>query len=85
MTHNGLRIMNYDMNEACYTLGLSTHIPTDNTPSSNVPYLYKGTFDTSRPGYGYCNSDLKNPYLNREQLQAKMIAPSIYMGDALDN
>ena len=81
---NKREIMNYDMNEACYTLGLSPHIPTENTPSSNVPYLYKGTFDTSRPGYGYCNSDLKNPYLNREQLQAKMIAPSVYMGDALD-
>lgn len=84
MIHNGLRIMNYDMNEACYTLGLSTHIPTENTPSSNVPYLYRGTFDTSRPGYGYCNSDLKNPYLSREQLQAKMISPTIYMGNALD-
>jgi hypothetical protein len=31
----------------------------------------------SIPGYGYSNSDLKNPYLSREQLNARLIAPSI--------
>jgi hypothetical protein len=45
--------------------------------SDNVPYKFKNVFDTSKPGYGYCNSDLKNPYLNREQLNARLIAPSI--------
>jgi hypothetical protein len=77
MQHNGLQIMKYNNKEACYDLGLSPHYDTGKTPSSNVPYVYKSTFDNSRPGYGYCNSDLKSPYLTREQLNAKMIAPTI--------
>ena len=52
------------------------------TPSSNVPFLYKSTFDTSSPGFGYPTSDLKNPYLSRQQLEARMISPTITMNDA---
>ena len=77
LQHNGLQIMNYNNMEACYDLGLDPHVKTDRTPSSNVPVNFKGVFDTSRPGYGYCNSDLKNPYLSREQLNARLIAPTI--------
>ncbi len=74
---NGLQIMNYNNQEACYTLGLDPHYGINATPSSNVPYTFKGTFDTSRPGFGYCNSDLKNPYLTSKQLNARLVAPSI--------
>jgi hypothetical protein len=74
---NGLQIMNYNNQEACYTLGLDPHYDTNATPSSNVPYTFKGTFDTSRPGFGYCNSDLKNPYLTSQQLNARLVSPSI--------
>jgi hypothetical protein len=74
---NGLQIMNYNTQEACYTLGLDPHYDTNATPSSNVPHTFKGTFDTGKPGFGYCNSDLKNPYLTREQLNARLVAPSI--------
>ena len=74
---NGLQVINYNTQEACYTLGLDPHYDTNATPSSNVPYTFKSTFDTSRPGFGYCNSDLKNPYISREQLNARMVAPSI--------
>jgi hypothetical protein len=78
LTHHGQEIMNYNTTEACYEMGLPTHTQTNKTPSANVPILYKSTFDSSQPGYGYCNSDLKNPYLSREQLQAQMISPTIY-------
>lgn len=78
LTHHGQEIMNYNTTEACYEMGLPTHTQTSKTPSANVPILYKSTFDSSMPGYGYCNSDLKNPYLSREQLQAQMISPTIY-------
>jgi len=71
---NGQKIMNYNSSEACYDLGLNPHIQSDRTPSDNVPYTFRNTFDTSRPGYGYCNSDLKNPYLSREQLNSRMIS-----------
>jgi hypothetical protein len=74
---NGLHIMEYNSMESCYDLGLDPHVQTGKTPSDNVPYKFKSTFDTNTPGYGYCNSDLKNPYLSREQLNARMISPSI--------
>ena len=77
LQHNGLQIMNYNNMEACYDLGLDPHVKSDRTPSANVPYKFKGVFDTSKPGYGYCNSDLKNPYLSREQLNSRLMAPSI--------
>jgi hypothetical protein len=77
LQNNGLKIMNYNNLEACHDLGLDTHVQSGNTPSSNVPYKFKSTFDTSKPGFGYCNSDLKNPYISREQLNARMVSPSI--------
>jgi len=77
LQNNGLQIMNYNNQEVCYTLGLDSHYDTNATPSSNVPYTFKGIFDTSIPGFGYRNSDLKNPYLSREQLNARLVSPSI--------
>ena len=74
LQQNGLQIMNYNTTEACYELGLDPHVQTGKTPSDNVPYTFRNTFDTSRPGYGYCNSDLKNPYLTSEQLNARLIS-----------
>ena len=77
LQRNGKQIMNYNSTEACYDLGLDPHIQTDRTPSDNVPFTFRNTFDTSRPGYGYCNSDLKNPYLTSEQLNSRLVAVHI--------
>ena len=77
MTQNGLAIMSANTNEACNSLGLSPHVSTDTTPSSNVPHIYRSTFDTQTPGFGYSTSDLKNPYLSRVELQSRMISPSV--------
>ena len=85
LQQNGLKIMNYNTKEACYELGLDPHVQTGKTPSDNVPYTFRSTFDTSRPGFGYCNSDLKNPYLSREQLNSRMVAPSIVPPSNMNN
>ena len=77
LQQNGLQIMNYNNKEACYELGLDLHVQSGKTPSSNVPYTFRSAFDTSTPGFGYCNSDLKNPYLSSEQLNSRLVAPSI--------
>jgi hypothetical protein len=77
LQHNGLKIMNFNNTEACYDLGLDPHVQTGKTPSSNVPYTFKSSFDTSKPGFGYCNSDLKNPYLSSEQLNSRLVSPYI--------
>ena len=77
LQNNGTQIMAYNNLEACYDLGLDPHVQTGKTPSNNVPYAFKSAFDTTTPGFGYCNSDLKNPYLSREQLNSRMVSPSI--------
>jgi hypothetical protein len=77
LTNNASEIMKMNSYEACNEMGLPSSYQTNATPSSNVPYTFKSTFDTSKPGFGYCNSNLKTPYLSREQLQSRMIAPSI--------
>ena len=77
LQNNGTQIMNYNNLEACYDLGLDPHVQTGKTPSNNVPFAFKSAFDTTTPGFGYCNSDLKNPYLSREQLNSRMVSPSI--------
>jgi hypothetical protein len=85
LTNNGIKIMNYNNLSACYDLGMPCSVKSigeNNTPSSNVPILYKSLFDTGTPGYGYQNSDLKNPYLSRQQLEAKMMSP-YYTSDSL--
>lgn len=81
MQQNGLQIMKYNTAEACYELGLDPHTQVGTTPSENVPYMFKSTFDSSKPGYGYSDSNLKNPYLTREQLNAKLISPHISAND----
>jgi len=81
LQQHGLEIMKTNTLEYCADLGLNPHIRTQNTPSTNVPHLYRSSFDNSNPGYGYNNSDLKNPYLSREQLNARMISPSIQVNN----
>ena len=76
LTNNALQIMKYNNMESCYTMGLPSHCQTNKTPSKNVPYSFQSSFDSSKPGFGYCDSDLKSQYLSREQLNARMISPS---------
>ena len=77
LQHNALEVMKYNSLESCYELGLNVNTETNNTKSPNTPFMYTSSFDTSKPAYGYSNSDLKSPYLSREQLNARMISPSI--------
>jgi hypothetical protein len=77
LQHNSNQIRKYNNAEACYELGLDPHINVGKTPSNNVPYKFNSIYDTNKPGYGYSNSDLKNSYLTREQLNARLVSPSI--------
>ena len=93
LQQHGTKIMNYNSAEACHMLGLpcsqsETHQtnaigttemnPNHKTPADNVPFRFRNVFDTNRPGFGYCNSNLKNPYVSREQLNARMVAPTVH-------
>jgi hypothetical protein len=54
-----------------YNSGLST------SSSPNTPFVFQSTHDKRTPRYGYSESDLKRDYITKEQLNARMIAPSI--------
>ena len=77
LTHNAAQIMRANQAEACNQCGNCSY-NTGNPlhPQPNVPYVFTSALDNSQP-FGYENSDLKNYYLSRQQLQARMIAPVI--------
>jgi hypothetical protein len=72
-------IMKYNSFSYCNELGLPTHVSNDKTVSPNVPFMFQSIHDESKPNYGYSESKLKNPYLTRQQLQARLISPAIYL------
>ena len=45
---------------------------------SNIPYFFTSIFDNNKP-FGYQNSDVKEIYLSKEQLNARLMAPKIKM------
>lgn len=77
LQNNANHIMKYNTMESIYASGNNPYTLVNNQPSENTPFLYKSTYDTSKPNYGFNNSDLKMNYLTREQLQSRMISPSI--------
>jgi len=77
LTHNADKIAQFNSMEATNTLGLPLHPHTGRGTTSNTPFLFVSTTDAERPKFGYAHSDLKNPYLSREQLQAKLISPPL--------
>jgi hypothetical protein len=77
MQKNANQIMKYNTMESIYTSGNNPYTILNTNPTENVPYLYTSVHDTSKPLYGFTNSDLKKDYMTKVQMKAKMIAPSI--------
>jgi hypothetical protein len=44
-----------------------------------TPFLYANLYDTSKPKCGYRNTDLKEDYMKKIQMKARMIAPTIQL------
>ena len=76
MQRNGLQIMKYNSSDACNEIGLESHTAAGGH-KTNVPFTYNSSFDTRTPNFGYNQSDLKTPYLSREQLNMRLVSPSI--------
>ena len=72
LTHNADTVIKQNQKEACNECGTCEY--THTTKTTNTPYLYKSGIDNAHP-YGYINSDLKNIYLSRNQLQCRAVAP----------
>jgi hypothetical protein len=74
LQQNASEIMKQNKNEAYHAGGVNM---MEMPPLSNTPFMYKSTFDSSKPQVGYNNTDLKSIYLTSEQLNARMVAPVI--------
>jgi len=70
---NAVNIMNKNYNETANDTGFM--YPKQTTTTSNSPFLYSSINDKKTP-VGFESSDLKEIYLNREQLYSRKCAPT---------
>jgi hypothetical protein len=86
LTNNSKQIAEQNFKDACNDTGYTQRFTSnerDNQKSiSNVPFMYNSYLDNSKP-VGYSNSDLKDLYLSREQLNARRDVPSITQEDLI--
>lgn len=77
LQNNANTIMKYNSMETIYASGNNPYAVDNKVPSANVPYMFSSTHDTSKPSFGFNNTDLKQDYLTKQQNSARMISPSI--------
>ena len=75
LTKNAEDIMRYNYRESSNDVGYFKRYQ-DTPKEYNVPFIYPSFISEAKPN-GYQNSDLKQAYLTREQLDARKIAPII--------
>ena len=79
LTHYGKNIMKYNFTQTATDAGYVkryTDLNLDNSKKVySTPYLFKN--DTSAPPANYSTSDLKELYLSREQLNARLMNPIV--------
>ena len=83
LTGNSQKIMEFNKKESENDVGYYIRQDDLINKSSNTPFLYSSYVDESKP-IGYETSDLKEIYLSREQLSARMVAPTITQQDIME-
>ena len=77
---NGESIMRENFREACNDVGyferFSPSTADGKEKIKSAPYMYSSYMDGAKP-QGYANSDLKDMYLSREQLNSRRVAPTL--------
>jgi hypothetical protein len=80
LTENSREIAEQNFKEACNDTGYTQRFTPNEReyqkPITNTPFVYPSYLDGSQP-IGYSNSDLKDLYLTREQLNARRQSPAI--------
>ena len=80
LTENSQDILKQNFREACNDVGYFERFLSgemgNSDPITRVPFQYSSYLQTSQPE-GYSNSDLKDMYLSREQLEARKFSPSM--------
>jgi|LakMenE01Jun11ns_1017448.scaffolds.fasta_scaffold9950921_3 hypothetical protein len=75
--NNANQIMKYNTMEYIYSSGNNPYTITDNIINDKVPHRFSSLYDTNVPNYESNNSDLKQDFVKKQQMSARMIAPSI--------
>lgn len=79
LSQHGYQIMEYNFRETCNDTGyhiITPELDKKSPPMVDVPYNYASYSDNTHPP-GYQDSDLKQIYLSREQLNSRKVAPTI--------
>ena len=76
MIKNAKDIMKYNCTQSATDAGYLKRYADLENNSYSTPYISNSFVDNTKPS-GYQTSDLKELYLTREQLQARMVAPEI--------
>jgi hypothetical protein len=76
LTHNALAIQKQNFVEAAADIGYTEESIPKDTNKISTPYAFSSYLDNSTPR-GYHSSDLKNAYLQKEQLESRKFAPTI--------
>lgn len=74
LTNNGYKLMESNFREACNDTGYNSQA-SFNTFSNGKKY-FDTIHDNDKP-FGYHDSDLKQLYLSREQLQSRKVSPVV--------
>lgn len=76
MQKNAKNIMKTNSMQAIQDSGNNAYVDTFNAKTIHAPVFYKSIQENSHPRFGE-NSDLKNNFLSRQRINAKMTAPSV--------
>lgn len=77
MQKNANQIMKYNTMETINASGNNPYTIVNTQPTNKSPHLYSSIHDPNNPKYGFRNSDLKQDFMTKQQIQARMISPSI--------
>jgi hypothetical protein len=73
---NAAEIIKYNRLQTANDAGYFKRYADADSTTYSTPYVYKTPGSQHKP-QGYSSSDLKDVYLSREQLQARMVAPEL--------
>ena len=76
LTENADSVIKLNQVEACNQCCTCPAVYGNHRQIPNTPFLYKSCNDSTQP-YGYENSNLKNLYLTKQQLNCRKMAPQL--------
>jgi hypothetical protein len=77
LQNNAKDIMKYNTSEYIHASGNNPYTIVNNHPVQQNPYVFGSLYNNSQPQIIGQMSDLKQDFIKKQQIQARMIAPSI--------